>query len=235
MSGDRNINGNGKGTYTRIIYKCDTNLKRNGGCHNKPINATRLENYIINLVNAVLLNTSYAKNFSRLIKKMVGAEYESISSKIEKTKIDIADLKVRIDNLVSALSNARSMAYQEILKSIEKNSSLKLKKEEQVQKLEEQLLVKPLIHEEIIFRKMVRYRKAISDNEKDSLKTLLKLLIKEIRINEDTVETVVRLNAYLTSALESELFITISESRENIKDVEKQSNLALTWPMLNIK
>ena len=235
MSGDRNINGNGKGTYTRIVYKCDTHLKRNGGCHNKPINAIRLENYIINLVNAVLLNTSYAKNFSRLIKKMVGVEYEIISSKIEKTKIDIADLKVRIDNLVSALSNARSMAYQEILKSIEKNSSLKLKKEEQVQKLEEQLLVKPLIHEEIIFRRMVKYRKAISDNEKDSLKTLLKLLIKEIRINEDTVETVVRLNAYLTSALENEITITIVESRENIKDVEKQSNLALTWPMLNIK
>ena len=235
MCGDTNTNGNGKGTFTRIVYKCDSSRRRNIKCRCKPIHAVRLENYIINLVNVVLLNTSYSKQIKRLMKYKLGEEYDSLHIKYKKLVSEIEDIRKSIENLVGALSEARSVAYEEILKGVEKNTRIKQKKEKELEHLQQLLETTPHIHEEIIWRRILRFRKAISNNSIDSLKTLLRILIKEIRVSNDEVRVRLNLNAYLTSSYENKLEVVVVERRSNIEDINMQANLALTWAMLNIQ
>lgn len=115
MSGETDINGNGKRTFVRIAYTCDTKRKREMACNNKPIHAIRLENYVINLINSVLLNTGYAKGIKKMMKISLGKEYELIHEKTGKLENEVKALKTTIENLVSSLSDAKSMAYTEIL------------------------------------------------------------------------------------------------------------------------
>ena len=235
MTGDTNTNGNGKGTFTRIQYRCESNRRRNGKCSNKPIHAIRLENYILNLVNSILLNTSYSKAIRRMMKASLGEEYDLINEKTRILNDEIMDIKSTIDSLVSNLSFAKSMAYQEILKAIERNSRLKVKKEEEIAELKKKLEASPVIHEELIARRMLKLRKAVSDNKIDSMKELIRLLVKEIVVGKESVVVVINLNAYLNTYSDRKLQMTIVEKRENIDDQDKQSNLALTWSMLNLQ
>ena len=235
MSGDRNINGNGKGTFTRLVYKCDSRRRRNNKCSNKPIHAVRLENYVINLINSVLLNTSYAKAIKKMMKVSLGKEHELCHEKTGQLENEIKELKELIENLVQSLSEAKNMAYSEILKAIEKNSRLKLRKEEELSKLAMQISSNPVIHEEIIARRMLKLRKAVSDNKLESMKTLVRLLIKEIRVGKNEIRLTINLNAYLSAHSDKTLTMIIVEKRENIDNVDKQSALALTWSMLNLK
>lgn len=233
LSGDVNKNGNGKGTFTRAVYKCYSN-RRNIDCDLKPISTIRLENYIINLINAVLLNTTYAKAIKKLMKTSLGKEYDSIRDKVERLKIEINELKESVDNLIHSLSEARSVAYQEIVKAIERDSSLKLKKEEEMKKLSSKLHTVPLIHEELIARRMLLLRKGVSDNKLDSMKQLVRILFKEIVVGKENIKLTINLNAYLTSYSDKNLTMTIVEKRRNIDLEELQSDIALTWSMLNL-
>ena len=234
MSGETDTNGNGRRSFIRVAYKCDTKRKREKPCSNKPIHAIRLENYIINLVNSVLLNTGYAKGIKKMMKISLGKEYDLIHEKTGKLESEVKTLKTTIESLVSSLSDAKSMAYTEILREIEKKSRLKMKKEEELEIIAKQLSSTPVIHEEIVARRMLKLRKAVSDNKIESMKTLVRLLFKEIRVGKKEIKLTINLNAYLSAHSDRNLTMTIVEKRENIDEVEKQSNLALTWSMLNL-
>ena len=235
MTGDTNLNGNGKGTFTRIQYRCYSNKKMNSHCTNKPINAIRLENYIINLINSILLNTFHAKAIKRMMKAGLGLEFDSINEKTRILTNEIAEIKDTIDNLVQTLSTAKSMAYQEILKAVERNSRLKLKKEEELSTLNKKLMASPVIHEELIARRMIKLRKTVVDNKIDSMKRLVRMMVDRIIVGEKEVKVVINLNAYLNSPSDKKLRMTIVEKRENIDEQNRQVNLALTWSLLNIQ
>ena len=234
MTGDTNINGNGKRTFTRIQYRCSS-IRRGSNCSNKPIHAIRLENYIVNLINCILLNTSYSKAIKRVMKTSLGKEYDVIREKTGIVEEEIKSYQKSIDSLVESLSYAKSMAYQEILRAVEKNGRLKARKEEELENLKKKLKLAPVISEEIITRKMLKYRKAVSDNKIESMQKLVRLIIKQIIVGKTEIRVVVNLNSYLNNVSDRCMEMVIVENRENIDKLENQSNIALTWSTLRVE
>ena len=235
MSGDRNINANGKRNYTRINYRCQSMRMRHIDCGKKTINAPRLENYIINLVNATLINPAFSRELTKVMRKKIGTEYDIISAKIAEKKKEIKTINETIDDLMQVISNAKTVAYQELLRAIEKNNIRRNKCEEELKILQEQLVIKPIIRDEFVTRKMSKFRRAVADNKLESLKKMLRILIKEIRVGQEEIRTIINLNPFLNLPINTNPTMTIVESRSNIEYLENQSKLALTWAMLSIE
>lgn len=230
MSGSCNINGNGKRTHTRMEYKCcSKTLKK---CENHPINAVLLDSYVLNLVNAVLLNEKAAKKIKSVMKQKLGSEYDKTELTIQKLKKENTQLFKESKNLVDALSQAKSIAYQEIVSSIERKTLIKMRNEEEIKQLESSLVKSPYINEESIGKQILKFKKSIADRKMDSYRRLLEYLLVGIIVGKSQISIIVNLNAYLTLKSELTLTMTIIEERENIIDKSKQNEISLTWSTL---
>lgn len=234
MSGETNTNGNGKGTASRIAYHCDSKRRRGTNCVKPYIKAIELESYILNLVRCVLLNEKLCKSFKRIIKKKISKNYETVKEKVESLEKEIQILTNEIEELIKVLSQAKSVAYNEILLNIEKKSSIKLKKTDELEIERKELHKTPIVHENIISKNMDKFKRIFNDGKERSKKAAIKSLIKTIFVSTDKIEIVVNLNAYLDIQIENSIEMVITESREAIES-RWQDKAKLTWSVLDVK
>lgn len=229
---DRDANGNGKKNWTRFNYRCYSNSKRRADCDTKDFRVDSLDAYVINLLYNVLLNERYSKHLYLLIRESLGKDYDKTRKEIANNQIEIDKTKEEIHNLVSSLAEAKSIAYQEILKEVERLSLKKNMLESSMVLLKRSIDEFPVFNEGIVYNSLMKMKSMIKSKTVEYLKPVLRLLIKEIILGNEEVQVKVNLNAYLLEKSNKDLEVVIIEKTESIKDTEKQFNQRLSWSSL---
>ena len=232
---DRDANGNGKRNYVRYNYRCYSKSKGRFDCDTKDIRIDQLDAYITNLLFCVLLNDRYAKNIYRLIREKLGQEYERIRKSLVNSQIEIDKTKREIQNLISTLAEARPIAYQEIVKEVERLTTRKNDLESRMKLLRNELDEYPVFNEGMILSNLQKIKKLVKNRTTEYLRTAVRLLIKEIVITNEEIQTKVNLNAYITGNTSKDLEIGIVEETENVRDTNKQLRQRLNWSSLIIR
>ena len=232
---DRDANGNGKRNFVRYNYRCYSKSKGRFDCDTKDIRIDQLDTYITNLLFGVLLNDRYSKNIYRLIREKLGHEYERIKKSLVNTQIEIDKTKREIQNLISTLAEARPIAYQEIVKEVERLTTRKNDLESRMQLLRNEMEEYPIFNEGMIQSNQLKIKSLIKNRTVEYLRTAVRLLIKEIVITNEEIETKVNLNAYISGNTTKDLEIGIVEESENVRDTNKQLRQRLNWGSLVIR
>ena len=232
---DRDINGNGSRNYMRYNYRCYSSNKRRSDCDTKDIRIDQLDAYITNLLFGVLLNDRYAKNIYRLIREKLGQEYDRMRKSLASTQIEIDKVKREIQNLISTLAEARPIAYQEIVKEVERLTTRKNDLESRMKVLRNELEEYPIFNEGMILSNLQKIKLLIKNRTIEYLRPAVRLLIKEIVITNEEIQTKINLNAYISGNTSKDLEIAIVEETENVRDVAKQLRQRLTWGSLIIR
>ena len=232
---DRNINGNGKGNYMRFNYRCYSTNRGRAECDTKDFRVDQLDAYITNLLLGVLLNERYTKSIYKLIREKLGIEYDRGRKALINNQIEIDKLKQEIQNLIKSLAEARSIAYQEIVKEIERMTTRKNDLEAAKIILKQEMDEYPCFNEAMVATTMNRMRTMIKSKTVEYLRPVILLLIKEIRLTKDEVQVVLNLNAYITGNSNKDLEVIIVEEAENIRNLDNQLKQRLNWSSLVIR
>ena len=232
MCVDRNINGNGKSNWVRLNYRCYTRNRSRGDCDTKDVSVENLDTYITNLLFNILLNERYSKNIYKLIREKSGKDYENTRRELINTQAQIDKCKSEIKNLITSLAEAKSIVYTEIVKEIERLTLRKNDLELRVSELRFKLNEMPCFNEEMILKSILRMKSHIKSKTVGSIKPLLKVVIKEVILDNCKVRVVVNLNAYLTSKSNKDFEVVIVEDTQYIKNLEEQYKQKLNWNAL---
>ena len=135
----------------------------------------------------VLLNDRYAKNIYHLIREKLGQEYERIKKSLVNTQIEIDKTKREIQNLISTLAEARPIAYQEIVKEVERLTTRKNELESQIKLLRKEMEEYPIFNEGMIQSNQQKIKSLIKNRTIEYLRTAVRLLIKEIIITNKEI------------------------------------------------
>lgn len=232
---DRDINGNGKRNYMRFNYRCYSKSKGRFDCNTKDIRIDQLDAYITNLLFGVLLNDRYSKNIYRLIREKLGQEYDKTRKSLINTQVEIDKIKREIQNLISTLAEARPIAYQEIVKEVERLTTRKNDLESKMKLYRNELEEYPTFSEGMILSNLQKIKDLVKNRTTEYLRTALRLLVKEIVITNEEIQTKINLNSYISGNNTKDLEIVIVEETENVKDTNKQLRQRLNWGSLVIR
>ena len=232
---DRDANGNGKRNYMRYNYRCYSKSKGRFDCDTKDVRIDQLDTYITNLLFGVLLNDRYAKNIYRLIREKLGQEYERIKKSLVSTQIEIDKVKREIQNLISTLAEARPIAYQEIVKEVERLTTRKNDLESRMKLLRNELEEYPIFNEGMILSNLQKIKSLVKNRTTEYVRTAVRLLVKEIVITNEEIQTKINLNAYISGNNTKDLEIVIVEETENVRDTNRQLRQRLNWGSLIIR
>ena len=232
---DRNINGNGKGNYMRFNYRCYSGSKGRAECDTKDFRVDQLDSYITNLLFNVLINERYSKNIYRLIREKLGIDYDRAKKDLISNQKEIDKIKGEIQNLIKSLAEAKSIAYQEIVKEIERLTLRKNDLESRRKVIKQEMDQYPCFNEGMVEDSIIKMKKMIKSKTVEYLRPVLRLLLKEIILTKDEIQVVVNLNAYITSTSERDLEIIIVEESENVRDLDNQLKQKLNWTSLIIR
>lgn len=235
ISVDRNVNGNGRGNWTRLDYKCYSRNKKRADCVAKPIKMSYLDTYILNLLKGVLFNERYTKSICKLIRNKVGGDYEN-DKKLLQSNIE-SQIKIRSDiqALVSSLAEAKPIVYQEIIAEIERKKVQLLDLENEASIKKASMEEYPYIDEESICQRILKMKSAITDKSMSEIRQIMRLVIKEIIVTNEEIEVIINLNAYIKTKSKVALDVSIIEETENIKIPENHLKQKLTWNSLIIR
>lgn len=235
LSVDCNRNGNGRGTYQRIDYRCYSKSRRRAECDVKPYRLDYTDTYILNLVNGVLLNERYAKRIYKLIVRIVGEEYERTKKLMIEYQTAKLKLKDDIKNLLSTLADAKPLVYQEIINEIERLKNEENKLDKEIEKLKNEFNEHPLFSDVSIMNAMLKLKKEMKSGLTEDIRCVLKILIKQIIVSNDEFVVKVNLNAYLPKSYKKSLEVLIVENSINIKDPKHHLDQKLNWSALEIR
>lgn len=232
---DRNINGNGKKNFVRFNYRCYSKSRRGLECDTKDIRIDQLDTYITNLLFSVLLNDRYGKNIYRLIREKLGLDYEKIKKTLVNTQIEIDKTKREIQNLISTLAEARPIAYQEIIKEVERLTARKNDLESQMKMLRNEINDYPIFNEVMVQNNLMKIKTLVKNRTIEYVKTAVRLLVKSITITNEEIQTRINLNAYISGNNTKDLEIVIVEDTENVRNIDNQLKQRLNWGSLIIR
>ena len=235
MTVDRDENGNGRKNWVRLNYRCYTAKKLRSECDTKDFKMNNLDTYIENLMFNVLLNERYTKHIYRLIREKLGVEYDRTKKELIQNQVYIDKVKGEIKNLVSSLAEARTFAYHEIVKEIERLTLEKTDAESKRLLIKKQMEDYPIFNEPMICSSIGHMKSLIKSRTVEYMKPVLKLLVKEISLTNEEIQVKVNLNAYLNSKSGKDLEIIIVENPNNVRDTNKQLMQNLSWTSLTIR
>ena len=233
MCVDRNINGNGKGLL-RLNYRCYSKNARRCECNTKDIQLEKLDTYIYNLLTNVLLNERYSKSIYKFILNKIDKRCKQKRLEIDTKWARVREIEEEIQNLVKVLAGARTIAYQEIVKEIERLSKSKDNVLKEINEIEDNLNEMPSFTEKTIQNNIVEMKKALKPKIVKNVKPMLTYLLDEIVYSNEEIQVHVNLNAYIGSSLHGTFKAVILEETDNVKKVENQFKQKLTWNTLCI-
>ena len=231
---DKNNNGNGKRTYVRMNYRCYSYARKRADCKCCDLKVQNMDSYITNLIFNVLLNERYAKSIYRLIKSKIGKDYDEKHKRLTENQIKINKTMIEVKNLISSLAEARSIAYQEILKEIERLTQVKEQLEKENTNIGIELESYPVFNERTIESRITALKGNIKSKTVECLKPIIRLLFKEIVVNNEIIKSKINLNAYLPKNSKVSVEMEVLEDTENIKNPDKQMNQKLSWSELEL-
>lgn len=235
MNVDFDVNGNGHHSFTRFNYRCCSKIKNRTGCDTKNIRGEFLDTYITNLLFNVLLNERYARNIYRLFRDKTGVEYQKTKNQLVNNQLEIDKIKGEIKNLMNSLAEAKSLAYQEIVREIERLSSVKVKLEEEMEHLKTQIDLMPFYSQSTIESNIIKLKSKIKKKTLEYIRPILRLLIKEIIITNEEIQTKLNLNAYVDEGSLRDFEVVIVENTDSIINPDNQLKQRLSWDALLIR
>ena len=146
----------------------------------------------------------------------------------------VREIEEEIQNLVKVLAGARTIAYQEIVKEIERLSKSKDNVLKEINEIEDNLNEMPSFTEKTIQNNIVEMKKALKPKIVKNVKPMLTYLLDEIVYSNEEIQVHVNLNAYIGSSLHGTFKAVIVEETDNVKKVENQFKQKLTWNTLCI-
>ena len=235
MVGCKSNDTGNTGIVKRIAYKCESHSKRKLNCNTVSINVVNLDTYVLNLLNNVLVNERYAKRVQRAVQRSISANIHNLKQRIRLLQQQIDEDNKEIKRIADTLVSLKSILYQTAVSKIETITANKLDKEEEKARLIEISKQNPTVLAEIVRDNMLRYKKMSKDRTFGNTKTLLRLLIKEIRLDNKNVIVRLNLKAYINYCPFDNLSMDIIEDTCNIRDTANQYRQRLTWDELRIR
>lgn len=235
MNIDSDKNGNGKRNFQRFDYRCYSMNRKRADCDTKSIRVDNYDTYITNLLFNVLLNERYTKKIYKLIREKLGQEYERARKELIESQMAYNKTKDEIKNLVATLAEARSLAYQEIIKEIERMTLLKNTLEKNIEQQKKEIQEYPIFTESMIESRLIKMKSMVKRRTIEYIKPILRILVNEIDTTKDEILVKVNLNAYLTGKCSKELEIFIVEDTENIRNTNNQLKQKLNWGALTMR
>ena len=227
-------NSGGTTTIKRTAYRCESRYNHDTACTTTSIAVLNLDTYITNLLVAVLVNERYANNFYNIILREISKNKRIAKTRIDTLTTEAKELGDEIQELASRLSTAKNLFYQDIVNEIERKTSQKLDKELEIDSLKNSIAVSPVVTRDIIRDRILMFKNSIKTRDKRDIKRVLKVVLKEIRFDNEKVVVRVNLKAYLTSCPYNSLTIDIVEDTDNIRKRENQYKQGLVWNRLKI-
>lgn len=235
LSVDRNVNGNGKRGWVRLDYRCYSRNRHRAECDTKPIRVEYLDAYIMNLVKNVLLNERYSRQIYKMIRTKLGEEYELLKQTLVSNQEEQIKATDEIKNLVNSLAEAKPIAYQEIVKEIERIKLKQLELESKADFIHNELDECPYYTEEAICDKILRLKKSALNKPISELKSVLKKIVNGIIVSNEEIVVKVNLNTYITRGCKKPIEMAIIEETANIKNPSLHLNQKLNWASLVIR
>ena len=213
------------------VYRCGS---KGGGCSSRAINVCYLDDYITELLGECLLAS---QNEARLIDLLKGVYIKSY----DKMTDELTEIEGKIKETERAISEQEELVAtcdNRMLKSIAQNGLQELEGtltmyQHEARIAQDKIDTFSKFEQRAIRRNIKEYRKILQKKERKEVQALLNKCIRIIRVNNDTVETVIDsqslMNAYLP------LGISVIEKRDNIARPENHAKRALNFATLSVK
>lgn len=167
--------------------------------------------------------------------KKVRDEYQKTKNQLVNNQLEIDKIKGEIKNLMNSLAEAKSLAYQEIVREIERLSSVKVKLEEEMEHLKAQIDLMPFYSQSTIESNIIKLKSKIKKKTLEYIRPILRLLIKEIIITNEEIQTKLNLNAYVDEGSLRDFEVVIVENTDSIINPDNQLKQRLSWDALLIR
>ena len=92
----------------------------------------------------------------------------------------------------------------------------------------------PVFNERTIESRITALKGNIKSKTVECLKPIIRLLFKEIVVNNEIIKSKINLNAYLPKNNKVSVEMEVLEETENIKNPDKQMNQKLSWSELEL-
>jgi len=232
---DKNLNGNGHNNYVRMNYRCYSKTRHRADCDLHSIRVDNMDIYIKNLLFTILLNERYSRNIYKLIKDKIGSDYDSAKKQLYENQLYVDKLKQETQNLIASLAEAPPIAYQEIVKEIERKTQEKNDVISKLETIRKEMKNFPLYNPDLIVENIVKTKSFIKGRMIEDIKPVLHLLVKEIVITNESIMVHINLNAYINAKRQKDLEVVIEEITDNIRMTSNQFQQNMAWSSLVFK
>ena len=212
-------------------YVCNGKPKHEG---RKSINVVYLDRYIVNLLTQAFLSLRNTDNIILLLRQGITKLHDSQTEKLTDLKKQLIEKEALISSLNDIILKNKGKTLATVISNNiteERNEANRIALIIDEIKAERSSL--PRINKETLRKKVLDFKKVLDGIDFYLKQELLQTLIKEIKINVDTVETII--NLHELAGLKTPLTCTVYENIDNIRYPFTLRNLEFDFNHLQIQ
>ena len=214
----------------RTVYRCTT---KGDGCSGRAINSIYLEDYITELLGECLFKKQNESWLCDMVKMAYIKSYDKIND-------EVSEIEGKIKEVESAITEQEKLVAESdnrMLKSIAQNGLRELEKEltslqHEARLTQDKINVFPEFNLKLIKKNAKEYRDILLKNNREEVQAMLNKCIRIIKMNNETVETVIDVQALLDAYIP--FGISITEKRDRIARPENHAARAMHLSTISV-